>query len=127
MSDFILTRQFIKAGAYQGVLTARGRVAAEPVLELRLLDLSLGVVSVSPASNTANTWDVEAPIPSSALNDGVQTFVIRDAQSGDTLDSFAIIAGTPLEDDLRSEIALLRGELDMLKRAFRNHCAETRK
>jgi hypothetical protein len=31
----------------------------------------------------------------------------------------------PLEEDIRAEVSLLRAELDLLKRAFRRHCAET--
>jgi hypothetical protein len=57
------------------------------------------------------------------LNDGVQTFVIQNA--GQTLGSFSIVSGRPLDHDLRSEIDLLRAELDLLKRAFRRHCVET--
>ncbi len=125
MSDYTLTRQTIKAGEYRGVLTTRTRIKGEPVLEMRLLDQLLGAVTVTPDKSAKKTWNVEAPIPASALSEGVQTILVRDSQSGDTLDSFAVVAGTPLEEDLRAEIALLRAELDMLKRAFRHHCAET--
>jgi hypothetical protein len=55
----------------------------------------------------------------------VQVFLINDAATGETLDSFTIITGEPLEDDIRAEVELLRAELDMLKRAFRRHCVET--
>ena len=56
---------------------------------------------------------------------GVQTFLIRDVASGETLQHFTIITGVAMEDDLRAEVDLLRAELDMLKRAFRRHCLET--
>ena len=36
-----------------------------------------------------------------------------------------LVAGDALAYDLRTEIALLREELDLLKRAFRRHCLET--
>ncbi|MFZ5749697.1 MAG: hypothetical protein ACOY5U_01375 [Pseudomonadota bacterium] len=45
--------------------------------------------------------------------------------SGGTLASFVVIGGAPVEADLRAEVELLRAELDLLKRAFRRHCAET--
>jgi hypothetical protein len=35
------------------------------------------------------------------------------------------MAGEVLSDDFRSEVSLLRAELDLLKRAFRRHCLET--
>jgi len=51
--------------------------------------------------------------------------LIADQRSGETLNSFSIISGTPLDDDIRVEMDLLRAELDMLKKAFRRHCLET--
>ena len=53
------------------------------------------------------------------IADGVQTFLISDKRSGETLDSFALMSGDALSYDIRAEMALLREELDMLKRAFR--------
>jgi hypothetical protein len=55
----------------------------------------------------------------------VQTFLVREAGSGATLGHFTIVAGVPLEADLRAEVDLLRAELDMLKKAFRRHCVES--
>ena len=68
---------------------------------------------------------LRVPIPAELLSDGVQTFLIRDTDSGETLESFSILAGEALADDIRAEVELLREELDMLKRAFRRHCLET--
>jgi hypothetical protein len=68
---------------------------------------------------------VRVPIPPQVLNEGVQTFLIRDRDNGETLAHFTIITGVAMEDDLRAEVDLLRSELDMLKRAFRRHCVET--
>lgn len=125
MSDFILTRTQIRSGLYQGILTTKGRNKTEPDLELRLLGSDLCSVTVTPDADAARTWLVSAKIPASSISEGVQTFSLRDAISGSTLDSFAIVAGDPLEEDLRAKIALLRAELDMLKESFRKHCSET--
>lgn len=65
------------------------------------------------------------PIPAERIADGVQTFVIRDRRTDQGLASFAIVAGDALAEDIRAEIGLLRAELDMLKKAFRRHCAAT--
>jgi hypothetical protein len=59
------------------------------------------------------------------IGDGAQTFLIFDKDTGETLDSFTIIAGDAVSDDIRAEVALLRAELDLVKRAFRRHCVET--
>jgi hypothetical protein len=69
-------------------------------------------------------WSLRLVLPADLLTDGVQTVVIRDRASGARLDSFAIVCGSPLDDDLRAEIDLLRAELELLKRAFRRHVAE---
>jgi len=68
---------------------------------------------------------VTADIPAQFLMDGVQTFLFVLAGQTEVLDRFTVVTGEPLEEDLRSEIHLLREELDMVKRAFRRHCIET--
>lgn len=69
-------------------------------------------------------WVVRVPVPPEAVGDGVHTVVVRDEGTGETLASFALVAGEALAPDLRAEIDLLRAELDLLKSAFRRHCRE---
>ncbi len=71
-----------------------------------------------------NSTQIRVPVPAELISDGVQTFVVQDPD-GRRLTSFAILAGDVLAHDLRAEIDLLRAELDMLKSAFRKHCAES--
>ena len=85
---------------------------------------AVGGVAVG-ARRGDGTWPVSVPIPADLLGDGVQTFLVRDAATGDRIGAFTIVTGAPLEDDIRAEIDLLRAELDMLKKAFRRHCIET--
>jgi hypothetical protein len=127
MSNLTLTRTRIKAGVYEGLLTTRARLKSEPVLELHLLDATLGKLTVTADAKVKKTWAVRIDIPASSILEGVQTFIITDMESGATLDSFAMITGSPVQEDLQSEIKLLRAELDMLKHAFRQHCVETAK
>ena len=82
-------------------------------------------VTVSVVPERAGEWLVRVPVPVELLSEGVQTFLIRDAATGEKLQHFTIITGVAMEDDLRAEVDLLRAELDMLKRAFRRHCLET--
>jgi len=70
-------------------------------------------------------WFVRFRLPVERLSDGVQTFVIEDADTGDALAHETVIAGEVLDEDTRAEVALLRAELDLLKRAFRRHCSES--
>jgi len=95
------------------------------VVELHLPDTSLGDVTLTPSGKAGKAWNVVAKIPSVSINEGIQTYILREADSGETLDSFAVVTGEPLQEDLRSEIALIRAELDMLKRSFRRHVVES--
>ena len=122
MSDTVLTKTRIRGGVWEGVLTGPASV---PPLEVTLLERALPDVTVQPLPGQPGSWAVRVPIPAEALNDGVQTFLIRDTAAGATLAHFSIVTGVAMEDDLRAEIDLLRAELDMLKRAFRRHCLET--
>ncbi|MDO9638160.1 MAG: hypothetical protein Q7J44_06435 [Pseudotabrizicola sp.] len=122
MSEKRLTRTRIRAGVWEGVLSG---VASQPKLEVLLLEQPLPGVVVEPVAGRPGEWAVRVPIPAEVLSEGVQTFLIREAGSDQTLAHFTIITGVAMEDDLRAEVDLLRQELDMLKRAFRRHCLET--
>lgn len=117
-----LIKTRIRAGVWEGVLTA-GEV--QPQLEVLLLERPMAGVTVEAVAGRSGEWAVRVPIPADVLTDGVQTFLIREAGSEETLAHFTIITGVAMEDDMRAEVDLLRQELDMLKRAFRRHCLET--
>lgn len=122
MSEITLTKTRIRAGIWEGVLTGP---SSAPQIEVRLLEQVLPGVTLTPIEDRPGNWALRVPVPLSALNEGVQTFLINDKASGETLAHFTIVTGVAMEDDLRAEIDLLRAELDMLKRAFRRHCVET--
>jgi hypothetical protein len=122
MSDVKLVKTRLRAGVWEGVLTG---ATSQPSLEVLHLESPLSGVAVTQIAGQPGTFAVRVPIPVTALSEGVQTFLIRDAASGDQLGHFTIITGVAMEDDIRAEMDLLRAELDMLKRAFRRHCLET--
>lgn len=124
MSHLKLTRTRLFEGVWEGVLTADAAQQGLPSIVVTHLDRPLDGVELTE-DRAAGHWLVRVPVPAHLLSDGVQSFVISDAATGARLDSFAILAGEALGDDIRAEIALLRAELDMLKRAFRRHCNET--
>jgi len=127
MSHLSLKRHRIRHGRYEGLLTTRARLKAPPVVEMRFLDGSVTDVPLSPIEGKPQSWDVRVTIPPHSVNDGVLTYHLCDSDDGEILDSFAIVCGEPLEDDLRAEIHMLRAELDMLKRSFRKHVLESHK
>lgn len=125
MSELVLTRKYIRGGQYEGHLSTKAKLRDEPALRLRLPDGSDADVSVVADEKKAKSWDVVARIPGVSIAEGVQTYILQNASTGETLDSFAVISGDPVQDDLRAEIALMRAELDMLKASFRKHVVES--
>lgn len=124
MTDLTLTKTRLFEGVWEGVLSSSAQFPIQPQIEVTHLEKPLSGVELIE-DGEKDHWVLRVPIPAELLSDGVQSFLIRDADSGETLDSFSILAGEALADDIRAEITLLREELDMLKRAFRRHCLET--
>jgi len=124
MSEMQLTKTRLIEGVWEGVLQTNRPGRYQPKIEVTHLEKQVPGHSLQ-AVGEAGEFVVKVPVPIELLSDGMQTFLIRDMDSGDVLSSFAILAGEALSDDIRAEVQLLREELDMLKRAFRRHCLET--
>lgn len=122
MADAKLVKTRLRSGVWEGVLSG---ATGQPLLEVMHLEARVNGATVTEIPDRPGDWAVRVPIPVEALSEGVQTFLIRDAVSGDKLGHFTIITGVAMEDDIRAEMDLLRAELDLLKRAFRRHCLET--
>lgn len=124
MSDITLTKLQLVEGIWSGVLKGASLSGDAPLL--RVTHNSAEVEGVEVALDSENEgWRVVIPVPLNAISDGVQTVLISDATTNEVLGSFALVSGEVFDDDLRTEISLLRAELDLLKRAFRRHCVET--
>jgi len=122
MSNLTVTGTKISNGIWRGVVSTQS--AEVPQLAVHLLDKPVADVQLTEDPEKGH-WLLQVPIPSEAIAEGVQTFVITDKNDGSTLAYFHLMAGEVLGDDMRAEMSLLRAELDMLKRAFRRHCVET--
>jgi len=125
MAELTLVKTRIQAGIWEGVLSGGLGTGEAPQIAVTHLNQPVTTVAVTPDTLSPGTWTVKIAIPPDSLSDGVQTFLISDPDTGKTLDSFTVVTGEPLEDDIRAELDLVRAELDMLKRAFRRHCVET--
>ena len=125
MSELTLVKTRIQAGIWEGVLSGGLGSGAAPEILVTHLERPVNTVAVTADPEAPGTWNVKIAVPPDLLSDGVQTFLIWDPETEEKLDSFTIVTGVPLEDDIRAEMDLLRAELDMLKRAFRRHCVET--
>lgn len=124
MSDYTLTKVRLFEGVWEGVVARVREGVGRPNLKITFLEKDVEGVSLSE-DGQAGAWTLRVPVPDEAISDGVQTVLITDGDTDETLGAFALMAGEALADDLRAEVDLLRDELDMLKRAFRRHCVET--
>ena len=124
MSVTTLTKTRMSQGVWEGVLERSGKEDWKPRLKVMHDGNTIDTISVGRAEQDRQ-WNVSIEIPAELLSDGIQTFLITDEETGETLESFALYCGDALAEDIRAELSLLREELDMLKRAFRRHCVET--
>jgi hypothetical protein len=120
-SGLTLEQTRIAGGVWEGILS--GVKGEAPGLEAVHAGHAVEGVEVQPIPGKAGHFTVRVPIPAWALNEGVQTFLVRSGEV--TLAQFTLVAGEPVEADLRAELSLLRAELDLLKRAFQRHCRES--
>ncbi len=115
-----LTKTTLAAGVWQGEL--RGAGVHPPALIATHLGEEVEGLNLT---QEGDVWLVRFTLPADRIADGVQTFVIAEASTKEVLNSFAVMVGEALGDDIRAEMDLLRAELDMLKKAFRRRCTET--
>lgn len=116
-----LVRTALQAGRYEGVLTGAGQTEIEALHKGRIV----GVAKVTGHPEEPGAMHVALDLPTDVLSDGVQVVGLRSTATGEVLDRITLMAGSALDEDIRSEMSLLREELEMLKRAFRRHCADT--
>lgn len=117
----VLVRTTLQAGRYEGVLTGAGQTEIEALHKGRIV----GVAQVTKHPDDPGAMHVALDLPTDVLSDGVQVVGLRSTATGEVLDHITLMAGSALDEDIRSEMSLLREELEMLKRAFRRHCADT--
>lgn len=124
MAAYSLSKSRFFEGVWEGVIAGNADDAPPPEIDVRVHDQKIPDVAIEPLPEPAS-WLLKVPVPAKMIADGVHTFVISDAALGQTMGNFSIIAGDAAGEDIRAEMALLRAELDMLKRSFRRHCRET--
>ncbi|MEM6938950.1 MAG: hypothetical protein AAF943_00730 [Pseudomonadota bacterium] len=122
MADRRLSKVALRNGVWQGVI--EGTAGDAPKITVRHKGVQVPDVTLEWIAQRGH-WSLLIPIPPAAIADGVEVLLIRDAATDKQIGQITLMAGAPLSEDIRADIALLRAELDMLKRAFRRHCQET--
>lgn len=112
-----------KGGVWQGILhreRAPDRVIlthhGETVAQARVTD------------GGPKIWRIAVAIPADRLSDGVQTFILLEDHGegseaprpgAERLAVLPVLAGAMLDEDIPAELALLKAEVELLKREFR--------
>lgn len=120
MSDFETLG--LKAGLWSGLLHRD-----EAPVRVMLVHMGRPVNEGTVRPEKDGVWRIEAALPANSLSDGVQSYALLaddgsddvPAPGAERLAELSIVAGVPLQMDLRVEIDLIRAELDLLKREFR--------
>lgn len=121
MAGLRLTRTVLRDGVWHGEAAWEdGAETPAPTLRATHRGRDIPAPEVTHAA-AAGRWDVRLALPADLIADEVQTVVISEAGADTPLAVIAIAAGAALDHDLSAEVALLRAELDLLKRAFRRH------
>ncbi|WP_292289215.1 hypothetical protein [Marivita sp.] len=124
MTAYSLSKSRFFEGIWEGVIAGSTDDTPAPKVAVRVHDQEVPDVAIEPLPDPAS-WLLRVPVPANMIADGVHTFLISEDSLGLPLGDFSIIAGDAAGEDIRSEMALLRAELDLLKRSFRRHCRET--
>ena len=113
-----LVQTGLREGVWEGILS--GHTGPEqPRLRAFHMDRALSGLDVCASATGEGCYAVTLNIPIQSLSEGVQAFSIQDEDSGERLAEFAIISGNPAAETLEAEVALLRAEVDMLKKVVR--------
>jgi hypothetical protein len=115
-------RHRFRNGRWEALLRHPG--GAPPAVEALWADRPLPGLELQPDGEDGALWHLRLPIPAEAISEGMQTFLLRRPETGETLCRFALLAGRALEEDVMAELAFLRADLDLLKQVVRRLMAE---
>ena len=108
----------LRGGVWEGTL-------AQPHAPGRIVLVQLGMVvghaDVSPLAD--GRWRVAVRLPVDRLTEGLTSFQLVEQPTGEAttrrIAVLPILAGQPLDGDILAELALMRAEIDLLKRELR--------
>ncbi|WP_417250438.1 hypothetical protein [Celeribacter sp.] len=120
-----LVKKRLHAGVWEGEIHLPDGDTGEPTIEVTHRDQPVLGHTLAEDPDRAGIYFFRFAIPVDIISDGVEVFLFTDRETGERLGDCTLIAGEALAGDIRAEMALMREELDLLKRAFRRHCVDT--
>ena len=120
MAEWQLERMRLAAGTWEGRLSGPPD-GTPPDLVAIWRGAEIAQVRTLPAGN--GVWTVVLTLPSDILSDGLQTLAVG-PPGADPLCTDTFAFGDPLAAELHAEVAALRTEIEILRRAFRRHLAQ---
>ncbi|MEL6582622.1 MAG: hypothetical protein AAFQ36_02215 [Pseudomonadota bacterium] len=108
-------------GVLSGTLKRRAANASAPLLELLARGEVVAVADPQPIESETDHFSFRFEVPGKVLTDGVLTLIVRAEGASEGLASVPVAVGEALDGDILAELDLLRAELDMLKKAFRQN------
>lgn len=111
-------------GIWRGLLDTGTKARPDLVLSCNGELLAGLPVEVEPAASGA--WALSVHLPAKLLNDGYQICQLLDRVSQNSVGQFVLFAGCAPPSDLSAEVALLRAEVEMIKRAMRQNSPQKR-
>lgn len=114
----------LQRGLLQGDLIDLSGKSGAPDLVLYCDDAVVSKAAVLPTPGDQNRYLVEAPVSPEAFRDGVQVFMFKLEKTGEVLASYPVFAGGASAGSSAAELAALREEVALLKRAVRRQNAD---
>lgn len=105
----------LTSGRIDAVLYASGT----PTIEVRLRGVMMGTAQPVGGKLDDGGQPIQASVPAEVLSDGTHVIELVESGSSIALAHVTVLAGEPLEEDLRGEVARLRAELDQVRAHLR--------
>ena len=117
-ADIRLETTGLSDGVWTGILHGISKARRPPGVVALLDGQPLAALTIGPRPSEANCWDLRLALGPETLRDGTACVLFQ--LDGVTLGELVIRAGGAADDDLRAQLALLRAELDLVKRTLRD-------
>ena len=119
MEDGSFRLDGLSGGVFHGFLS--GDLADQPSIDVRFGEK---IAVAAKFEQVDGGWIFTVPVPAQSLNDGITSVRFIEPGTGQVLARHVLAAGSIVPGDIEAELADLRTELSLLKRAFLDFAAD---